>query len=133
MARVDDVDRTEGVEVQYCAPTQLQDELAKLAEPWIADEGPTDCGFRQGLAAGALRHRGLAFDDETTVTWDEDVVQIIRRTGPIAGVVPLRSEVLVRSRPGWPRRLNRIDYLRSGALIASRYTCPQGKDRADDA
>jgi hypothetical protein len=106
---------SEGVDLQYCEPEQLRGVVAELTDPWIADEGPTDCGFRQGLSDERLRQRGLAFDDNTTVVWDEAMVQIIRRADPVPGVVSLKSEVLVRLRPGWPRYRSRLR-VRSGYI-----------------
>jgi hypothetical protein len=57
------------------------------------------------------------------VVWDEDGVQCISEKGRDVDTIMLKSEVLVRQRTGWPHRLLRIDYLREGALIASRYQC----------
>jgi hypothetical protein len=124
--------RYEGVTVESAPVSELQDLVGDLHQPWIADEGPTDCGFRRGLD-GQLRMRGLAFDSKTTVVWDEDEVQVIRPANHQPGVIPLTSDVLVRDRDGWPEKLVRTDYLRHGALIASRYTCAEQAEGRSDA
>ncbi len=119
----------EGVTVVPASPSQLRDLVGGLEDPWIADEGATDCGLRRGLAELGLRQRGMAFDSKKTIVWDEDEVQVITVTAPQPGVIPLTSTVLVReglaAGTGFPTRLRRIDYLREGALIASRYTCSE--------
>ncbi len=88
--------------------------------------------------------RGMAFDDHTTIVWDEDEVREIT-AGPADPkvitegleaeplVITRSSQVIVRQRPDWPRRLQRFDYFREGALVASRYTCPQGDEGGPDA
>ncbi len=121
-----------GVRVEPAPVSQLPALVNELHEPWIADEGPLDCGLRRGLAAQTLRQRGIAFDHSTTIVWDEDEVQVIRAAATAPDITALVSPVLVRAglavAAGWPRQLSRIDYLREGALIASRYTwIEQGK------
>lgn len=112
----------ESVEITLLAPDRRDAEVTRLIDPWIGDEGPLDVAFRRGVG-GTLRQRGVAFDDKTTVVWDEDAVQVLRITGPEHGVVPLRSEVLLRKglRESGPARLFRVDYLCGGALLGSRW------------
>lgn len=112
----------ESVEITPLGPDRRDAEVARLTDPWIGDEGPLDMAFRQG-AGGALRQRGVAFDNQTTVVWDEDGVQVLRAAGPERGVVALPSEVLLRERfrDSGPARLFRIDYLRGGTLLGSRW------------
>jgi hypothetical protein len=114
----------EGVEIRYAAPGQRDAELAKLTDPWIGDEGPLDAGFRRGPENGLLRARGVAFDDRTTVVWDEAGVQILQSGGAKGELVALRSSVLLHSRfqEKGPARLFRVDYLRYGTLLGSRFT-----------
>lgn len=124
----------EGVDVRYGSPAELAAEVAKLREPWIADEGPLAADFRQypgGVPDRPLHPRGLAFDDRTTITWDEDTVQVIQPAEPEDAVIARRSEVLIRERFSGPASLHRIDYLRHGVLLASRYSSDPGlKPRA---
>lgn len=124
----------EAVEIQFFGPDARDIEVGKLKDPWIGDEGPREADFRRGRAEGAgLRLRGVAFDDTTTVVWDEDGVQVLR-SAPLeddAGeIVALRSQVLVHSR--FKGRgldsLVRIDYLKRGALLGSRFLA--GEDHA---
>lgn len=112
----------EGVQVRYELPDALGTELAALDRPWIADEGPCDVGFRRGPGGEPPRFRGLAFDARVTITWDEAGVQVAEPAPAQAGVVALRSPVLVREGYDAPAELVRIDYLCRGALVASRYT-----------
>lgn len=120
---------SEGVDVALLDPEALDAEIARLADPWIGDEGPLDVGLRRGVV-GPLRQRGLAFDDKTTVVWDEDRVQVLRASEPVRGVVALRSPVLLHKnfRPDGPAYLFRIDYLRGGVLLGSRWTTEGGED-----
>lgn len=112
----------ESVEITLLGPDQRDAEVARLIDPWTGDEGPLDMAFRRG-AGGGLRQRGVAFDDQTTVVWDEDGVQVLRVAGPERGVVALRSGVLLREGflKNGPARLFRIDYLRGGTLLGSRW------------
>lgn len=110
------------LEIRYLPPSCRDREVAALAEPWIADEGPLDAGLRRGLGGQPLRLRGLAFDPDTTVTWDEDGVQVLRAGAVAEDVLTLRSPVLVRAGFTGPPLLFRIDYLRHGALLGSRFT-----------
>ncbi len=100
-------------------------EVAALDEPWIADEAACDAGLRRGVGGRTLRPRGLAFDERTTVVWDEDGVQVLSAgAGDEAGSpydAALSSRVLVRDGFAGPPRLFRVDYLRRGALLGSRY------------
>lgn len=120
----------EGVLIRFLPPEQRDAEVAGLANPWIGDEGPLDAGFRHGLEGAPLRPRGVAFDPSTTVVWDEAGVQILR-AGPVdPEVVALRSPVLLHQRfqEKGPQGLHRIDYLRRGALVGSRFTLEGGDD-----
>jgi hypothetical protein len=114
----------EGVEIRYASPGQRDAELAKLIDPWIGDEGPLDAGFRRGLESGLLRARGVAFDDRTTMVWDESGVQVLQAGEAQGDLVALCSPVLLHSRfqEKGPARLFRVDYLRHGALLGSRFT-----------
>ncbi len=119
----------ESVEVAYLPATARDTEVARLEEPWIGDEGPMDADFRHGLGNEPLRQRGLAFDRETTVLWDEDGVQVVRARDAEPAVVALSSPVVVRERFSAPANLCRTDYLKEGVLVASRYsvaTTPEG-------
>jgi hypothetical protein len=64
------------------------------------------------------------------VIWDEAGAQILQ-AGPVdPEVVALRSPVLLHPRfqEKGPGGLHRIDYLRRGALIGSRFTLEGGDD-----
>jgi hypothetical protein len=115
---------TEGVEIRYVSPGQRDAELAKLIDPWIGDEGPLDAHFRRGFEDGSLRVCGVAFDDRTTVVWDEAGVQVLQAGEAKREVVALRSPVLLHKRfqEKGPARLFRVDYLCRGALLGSRFT-----------
>lgn len=120
----------EGVVIRFLPPERRDAEVAGLATPWIGDEGPLDAGFRRGLGGEPLRPRGVAFDQRTTVVWDEAGVQILQ-AGPMdEEVVALRSAVLLHPRfqEKGPRGLHRIDYLRRGSLAGSRFTLEGGDD-----
>lgn len=125
---------SEGVDITRLGPEERDAEIARLTDPWIADEGPLDASFRRGLH-GPLRQRGLAFDERTTVVWDEAGVQVLRAAEPAHDVVALRSTVLLRE--GFAKdgtaRLLRIDYLRHGALLGSRFAAPPAAEGGDDA
>lgn len=114
---------SEGVSIRYLPPQDLSEELSRLEQPWIADEGPLDVRFERGPVDRPLLPRGLAFDAKTTLVWDEDQVQVLTAAPPSPGVVALRSEVSVREglRPPALGRLQRIDFLQDGGLVGSRY------------
>lgn len=118
----------ESAALRYEEPGQRDAEVAELHDPWIGDEGPLDAGFRRG-AAGNVRARGVAFDRSATVFWDETQVKVVSAATAEAGVLALRTPVLIRERFSGPSRLVRIDYLSRGRLIASRYA-PEGDDHA---
>ncbi len=121
-----------GVAIRYLGASQRDQEVSGLAEPWIADEGPCDAGLRRGLGERPLRMRGVAFDEQTTVVWDEDGVQVLERGGkPQPGEIALFSRVLLREGFAGPSRLFRIDYLRRGALVGSRFTTVEEGDGGD--
>jgi hypothetical protein len=125
------VDRVnEGLETRFLPPGERDAEVARLTDPWIGDEGALDAGFRQGLGDQPLRLRGVAFDPRTTVVWDESGVQVVQPAAADAAVVALRSPVLLHPRfqETGPRGLLRIDYLRHGALVASRFAFQGGDD-----
>ncbi len=123
----------ESVKFRTLAASERDAQVARLAEPWIGDEGPLEASFRRGFGTEPLRQRGLAFDDETTVFWDEDAVQVVHAQTADPGIIALRSPVLLRQRFSGPEALQRIDYLRAGALIASRYVVPSPVKGDDDA
>jgi hypothetical protein len=125
---VEGVTVKESVEVLHLPAGQRDAEVAKLAEPWIGDEGPLDAELRRGAGDPPLRPRGIAFDEQTTVVWDEDGVQVLRAGPADAEVVALRSEVLLRTELQGPERLFRVDYLRRGTLLGSRFTTRGGSD-----
>jgi hypothetical protein len=124
---------SEGIDIRYLPPGERDAEVGKLVEPWIGDEGPLDAHFRQAVhGAGPLRLRGVAFDETTTVAWDEAGVQVLRVSLGLtaaADIVTLRSPVILHHRfaEEGPKTLFRIDYLRRGALLGSRFTTG-GKD-----
>lgn len=129
----------ESVQIRFADSGQREAEVERLHDPWIAHEGPLEAFFQRG-SVGKLLPRGLAFDNQTTVFWDEGGIQINRRAPAQPGVVALCSDVLLRERfvsdvSGGPAgkgstddaasvdegKLRRIDYLRGGVLIGSRY------------
>ena len=117
---------SEGIEIYHRPPGDRDAEVGKLVEPWIGDEGPLDARFRRAAGgAGPLRLRGIAFDETTTVAWDEAGVQVLRAAPAVAAdIVVLRSPVVLHHRfaEEGPKSLFRIDYLRRGALLGSRFT-----------
>ncbi|HTG34105.1 MAG TPA: hypothetical protein VLB76_14345 [Thermoanaerobaculia bacterium] len=121
---------SEGVEIRFLPSEQRDAEVARLVEPWIGDEGALDAGFRRGLGDEPLRPRGVAFDPRITVVWDEAGVQVVQAGELREDVVALRSPVLLHARfqEKGPRKLFRIDYLRRGALLGSRFTLEGGND-----
>lgn len=102
-------------------PTNERDsQVSRLENPWVADEGALDCAFRR--TTERLRLRGLAFDRQTTVFWDEAGVIVVRRAAPEAGHLAVEHPVAVRERfQQVPCRLRRIDYFRGSCWIGSRY------------
>ena len=123
----------QGAAIAYLPASARDAEVAALDDPWIGDEGPLEASFRPGIDAEPLRQRGLAFDARTTVVWDEDAVQVVRADEPEPGVVALRSRVIVRERFPSPGSLWRVDYLRDGALLASRYETTETTEGGNDA
>jgi hypothetical protein len=112
----------EGIEVRYLDPGERDRQVALLTNPWIADEGALDARLeRRGDEPGKLLSRGLAFDRERTVTWDEDGIQSIVPAPETDDVVAFAQPVLVRTQLRGPEELVRIDYLRHGVWLASRY------------
>ncbi len=112
----------EAVDVRYLGPETRDGQLARLDSPWIADEGPVDARLHQWNGVGeAPLPRGLAFDRSTTVVWDEDAVQVVKPGPSRKDVVASAQPVLLRRRLEGPRSLTRIDYLRRGVWLASRY------------
>ncbi len=109
-------------------------EVVKLRQPWIADEGPLAADFwrhSESELPRPLEMRGLAFDDRTTVQWDEDSVQVIEPAPFEPDVLARKSKVLVRDRFQALGSVQRIDYLQAGVLIASRYLPGPSKGEAD--
>jgi hypothetical protein len=124
----------EGISILLLGPDDRDAVVGKLMDPWIGDEGPLDAEFRRGFAEGAaLRLRGVAFDNTTTVFWDESGTQVLQAApdeGCDGEIVALRSDVLIHQRflGQGLRSLVRIDYLKRGALLGSRFTT--GEDHA---
>ncbi|HEX4965539.1 MAG TPA: hypothetical protein VF173_32315 [Thermoanaerobaculia bacterium] len=112
----------ESVAILPLAPAERDAEVGKLIDPWIGDEGPLAAGFRRGLGDKTLRPRGVAFDAQTTVVWDEAGVQVLKAAAADPQVVALCSPVILHHRFQGPARLFRIDYLQRGALLGSRFT-----------
>jgi len=115
----------EAVEVRYQPAANLAGLVAQLDRPWIADEGPMSVGLRQAEPAGevTLRPRGLAFDQQTTLFWNEDEVQVASQAEAREGVLAVGVPVLV-NKPRFetgPEKLRRVDYFEEGCHLASRY------------
>lgn len=110
----------EGVDLRLLGPEERDREIARLERPWVAQEGPLEATL-QRFDAGPLLLRGLAFDSRTTVFWDEDAVQVVRASPAQEGVTACVSDVLKEERFTQPANLQRVDYLKSGSLVASRY------------
>ena len=130
------VRRREGVAVEWLPAAARDEAVASLDRPWVADEGPLDARFRRlDTIDGAFLPRGLAFDGERTVTWDEDGVQVVAPAPADDGVIALEWGVLVLDRPDFeaPPRLLRVDYLRDGVWIAARYRPDAGAEGGGDA
>lgn len=115
----------ESVHIQDLPPEERDGQVALLEAPWIGDEGPLDAGFRHGRGGLPLRPRGLAFDRRTTVVWDEAGVQVLAAAPPSPDVTALQSRVLLRAPSEGPPQLTRVDYLKQGSLLGSRYV-PEG-------
>lgn len=111
----------EGCEVRFIPRESLDQEFAKLDSPWIAEEGPLDVAVMRGPEKRPGKFRGMAFDAETTLYWDEEAVQLVRRTAVEPGTLAYDNPVLVREGFSAVWDLRRIDYLSDGVLIASRY------------
>ena len=121
-----------GIVIRYLPAESLEGELARLEQPWIADEGALEASFERGSLSRKPRQRGLAFDRTTTLQWDESGVQVVVE-GPLeGGAAVLESWVVIRDRlrPGGLSRLRRIDVLQGGVLIGSRYIPLEEEDRA---
>lgn len=117
----------ESVNIRYAPPSDRDTEVQRLQDPWVAQEGPLDALLTQGCDAPLLQ-RGLAFDSRTTVVWDEDAVQVIQAAPPNKTVLALPSPALIRDGFKAAGNFQRIDYLREGVLIASRYTWEEKQD-----
>ena len=113
--------RREGVSVQLLPAAARDAQVASLERPWVAEEGPVKLRFRQLESPTDLLLRGLAFDSQRTVTWDEDAVEVVSPTDADDRIVALQSPVLVRSRFAHVPPLLRIDYIQDGVWLASRY------------
>ena len=116
----------ESVNASWRPVEELATLLADLDRPWVATEGPLDARlFRheEGDLGERLLLRGFAFDAETTVAWDEEAVQLVRRAAADPEVLAMPQTVLIRERlrGDGPESFLRIDYLRHGALRASRW------------
>jgi len=118
--------RRESVDVKYLPASARDQRVAALHHPWVAEEGPIQARFhRLEAITEPLLPRGLAFDAQQTVTWDEDGVQVITPAEPEPGVIALLSSVVVRERFDGIESLHRVDYLKSGVWLASRYFIPE--------
>ena len=115
--------RQESVDLKLLPADARDREIADLQRPWVAEEGPIEARFRRlEDSTEPLLPRGLAFDALRTVTWDEDGVQVISAAEMESGVVALYSPVVVRKkRFADIPELHRVDYLKSGTWLASRY------------
>lgn len=113
--------------IRHLPAEKLAEQLDRLDRPWIADEGALEAGFERGPLGREPRERGLAFDAETTVRWDESGLQVLTAGPPEPGVVMLESEVLVRenTRPPGLAQLRRFDFLAGGVLLGSRYAAEE--------
>lgn len=117
----------EGFQVDWLDPTQRDAQVGALIDPWIAEEGPVSARLSRRLfSEGPLLPRGLAFDGETTVHWDEDGVQVVRSAAADPGTLAMRQAVQVVQPQhlddwGLPKGMHRIDYLQQGVCVASRY------------
>jgi hypothetical protein len=118
----------ESVHVTYLAAEDRDVQVSLLHEPWIGDEGPLEAGFRRGSGGGPLRPRGFAFDQSTTVVWDEAGVQVLRPSEPTPEVTAFESPVMLRHWYSGPARLVRIDYMDRGCLVGSRYMAQGERD-----
>ncbi len=127
---------SEGVAIRYAPFAELADELARLDRPWFATEGALDAWVEAAPHERPLLARGLAFDLNTTVTWDEEEVQVLARAPAAPDVVALASEVCVHQRfqAAGLRRLLRVDFLSGGTWLGSLYR-PVGSETegGDDA
>ena len=126
----------EGVNLTYLPPSERDEAVAALDHPWIAEEGPLTVDFRRGGEPHDLR--GLAFDEQCTVQWDEAQVLVIRRDRPENATTAFCTPVLRwdRFKPPegqGPPNLLRIDYLRDGTLVASRYVTDEPRKEGKDA
>lgn len=142
MGGMNDGMNDESVDIRYAEPDALAAEVARLEAPWIGDEGPLDADFRHHDGGGGggeltLHLRGLAFDARTTVLWDEDLVQVICPKAAEDGVLARSGDVLIREKICGRRTglasVVRIDYLRQGVLIASRYLPGRPRGGESDA
>lgn len=123
----------ESVIVEHLPPEERDVRVSLLEEPWIGDEGPLDAGFRRGVGNEPLRPRGIAFDSRTTVVWDEAGVQVLRPAEASKEVTALHSPVVLRHWYAGPPGLVRIDYLKRGCLLGSRYTAAADGPGENDA
>lgn len=118
----------EGLDLRSVSAAERDSEVARLDRPWVGDEGALEAALRRGAGGGPLRQRGIAFDSTTTVSWDESGVQVVRAAPPQPGVTARRSAALVHHKLSGPARFFRIDYLREGVLLASRYLSEEPSD-----
>ena len=132
MAGVNGGFRHEGVRVDYLPADARDEQVAALDRPWIAEEGPLGVRFVR-LGSGDLPelhlpelHRGLAFDHEKTVTWDESAVAVITPEPPDGATLALESDVLVREKFPDAPSLVRVDYIKDGVWQGSRYLVKGG-------
>ncbi len=128
--------RPESVEIEWLRTEERDEILDGLDHPWVMTEGPLDARLfrfeRETTTQPTLLLRGTAFDAEATLVWDEEGLQLIRRAQPSDDVLAVEQTVMVRPRLQGPETLIRIDYLKDGAWLASRWLA-EGTDRTEEA
>ena len=121
----------EGVAVRLLPAAARDHEVRALKRPWVAEEGPLELRLARRDSVEGLLLRGLAFDAQRTVTWDEDCVEVIEPAEPDGRTVALESPVVVRERFDDVPKLHRIDYHRDGVWLASRYVVGDDREARD--
>jgi hypothetical protein len=127
---------SESVDLQHLSAAERDAAVAGLHDPWIAEEGPLEVRFERGIQP--REPRGIAFDGECTVLWDESQVLVLRREAAEATTTAFCTPVLLWERFEPPKgkgppSLHRIDYLRDGTLVGSRYVTEEPRKEREDA
>ncbi len=107
--------------------------VAELDRPWIGHEGPLGACFFRAESPCELLLRGIAFAGDTTVSWDEAGVRVLRlEDGAKDGCLAIETQVHVRKRflERGPAELKRVDFLRDGAYQGSHYRLAKEDDHA---